>query len=244
MKTFLAILILCAVPAASLGQHRGMSFGGGARGGFGGGRGFGGGIHAGGRGFGGGLGGGFRGGFVSGGYRWGGYGGGFGVHRNPFGNVVFPGGSSLFGRRFNGGGFYGGGFFGGLYAPIYPFATYSGFYDPLPYAYPYEPGAAVTVIAPPAVPAPAPVVIYQPEPRLQRRSYVDDDRDDREYRQPIYLIAFKDQTIQAALAYWVEDRTLHYVTRGQEHQKVPLDQVDRAFSEQLNRDRRVEFHLP
>jgi hypothetical protein len=29
---------------------------------------------------------------------------------------------------------------------------------------------------------------------------------------PIYLIAFKDPVIRAAIAYWVEGKTLHYIT--------------------------------
>ena len=123
MRTFLAIVILWALPAAGWGQHRGM----GARGGFGHG-GF-----AGGRGLSGGFGhGGFRGGcgsaggsFRGGGFGWGGYRSGFGGfsgHQNPFGNVVFPGGTSLFGRR----SFFA---FGGIYAPILPYPLYSGYYD-------------------------------------------------------------------------------------------------------------------
>jgi hypothetical protein len=61
---------------------------------------------------------------------------------------------------------------------------------------------------------------------------------------PIYLIASKDQTIHAAAAYWVDGRTLHYVTLQHEEKQVPLDSVDRGFSLQLNRERRVAFQLP
>ena len=101
----------------------------------------------------------------------------------------------------------------------------------------------MTVISPPAVAAPAPVIIYERERSPPARRYAESDASDREYREPVYLMALKDQTIQAALAYWIERSTLHYITRSREHRKVPLDQVDRAFSEQLNRDRRVEFRL-
>jgi len=65
-----------------------------------------------------------------------------------------------------------------------------------------------------------------------------------EYREPIYLIAHRDHRIEAAIAYWVEGDTLHYVTRQREKKQIPLDEIDRAFSEQLNRDRRVDFRLP
>ncbi len=59
-----------------------------------------------------------------------------------------------------------------------------------------------------------------------------------------YLIAFKDHTIYAALAYWVEDGTLHYVTNQNTHNQVSLDLVDRELSDRLNRERSVDFRLP
>ena len=59
-----------------------------------------------------------------------------------------------------------------------------------------------------------------------------------------YLIAFKDNSIYSALAYWVEGETLHYVTAGNNHNQVSLSLVDRALTERLNRERRVGVHLP
>jgi hypothetical protein len=61
---------------------------------------------------------------------------------------------------------------------------------------------------------------------------------------PSYLIAFKDHTIYAAIAYWVEDSTLHYVTNQNTHNQVSLDLVDRELSGRLNRERNVDFRLP
>jgi hypothetical protein len=61
---------------------------------------------------------------------------------------------------------------------------------------------------------------------------------------PIYLIAFQDHTIRAAGSYWVDGRTLHYVTLQHEERLAPLDTVDRSLSMQLNRERRVQFTLP
>jgi len=61
---------------------------------------------------------------------------------------------------------------------------------------------------------------------------------------PTYLIAFKDHTIYAALAYWVEGHTLHYVTSQNTHNQVSLDLVDYELSNRLNRERNVEFKLP
>lgn len=63
-------------------------------------------------------------------------------------------------------------------------------------------------------------------------------------RPTIYLIAFKDHTILPALAYWIEDDTLHYVTRDGKPNRASLSLVDRDFSRQLNRERDVEFNLP
>jgi hypothetical protein len=61
---------------------------------------------------------------------------------------------------------------------------------------------------------------------------------------PTFLIAFKDHTIYAALAYWVEGETLHYVTNQNTHNQVSLDLVDRELSDRLNRERQVDFRLP
>jgi hypothetical protein len=87
--------------------------------------------------------------------------------------------------------------------------------------------------APPAVVQQYPnsVPQYSPAPQQQRGD-------------TIYLIAFKDHRITAVKAYWAEGDTLHYVTREGEHKQAPFDSIDRAFSEQLNRDRHVAFQMP
>jgi len=61
---------------------------------------------------------------------------------------------------------------------------------------------------------------------------------------PTYLIAFKDHTIYAAVAYWVEGQTLHYVTNQNTHNQVSVDLLDRELTDRLNRERDVEFRLP
>ena len=94
----------------------------------------------------------------------------------------------------------------------------------------------------------APVVVVNQAP-----SYAppvrDDYRDERPapapaYRTPIYKIAFQDHRIVSALAYWVKDGLLHYVTLEHEMKDVPIQSVDRRFSEQLNRDLGLTFRLP
>jgi hypothetical protein len=61
---------------------------------------------------------------------------------------------------------------------------------------------------------------------------------------PIYLIAFKDQMIRAAISYSVDGPNLHYVTLQHEQKQVPLDSIDRELTLRLNRERRVTFQLP
>ena len=62
-----------------------------------------------------------------------------------------------------------------------------------------------------------------------------------EDRPTIYLVAMKDGAIYPALAYWVESGSLHYITTKHAHNQASLDLVDSKFSEQLNRERGLEF---
>jgi hypothetical protein len=59
-----------------------------------------------------------------------------------------------------------------------------------------------------------------------------------------YLIAFKDHSIYSAIAYWIDGDTLHYFTAGNNHNQVSMALVDRALTEQLNRERKVDVRLP
>jgi hypothetical protein len=60
----------------------------------------------------------------------------------------------------------------------------------------------------------------------------------------LYLIAFRDSTIRAAMTYWVEDGTLHYLDTGHQEKQAPLSSVDRDLSAQLNRERHIPFNIP
>jgi len=79
--------------------------------------------------------------------------------------------------------------------------------------------------------------VYGPEPKASAPAPAAEEN-------PTYLLAFKDHTIYAALAYWVEGNTLHYVTSQNTHNQVSLDLVDYELSNRLNRERAVEFKLP
>jgi len=64
-----------------------------------------------------------------------------------------------------------------------------------------------------------------------------------EAKPTIYLIALREGVVYSAFAYWVEGTTLHYITTKHAHNQVSVDLVDREVSEQLNRERNVEFKL-
>jgi hypothetical protein len=197
----------------------------------------------------GGIGGGMRGGFGGGGFR-GGFGGGF---NRGFG---FRGNRFIFNRGFGyGWGWPGWGWgigWGGGYWPDYYGDSGYGDYGSVGYptaGYSYSPSPNVTVIYPPALPAAAPVYVEQAGPAL---------REYDEYSQPVvpsrglgasassplYLIALKDHTIYAAVAYSVQVDTLLFVTLWNEQKRAPLNLIDRGLSIQLNRERHVNFQLP
>jgi hypothetical protein len=230
----------------------------------GGGMGGGGGFHGGGMG----GGGGFRGGgMVGGGFRGGsvgGFHGGFvgnGFRGNGFRGNFFRG-SNI---GFRGFGFYGGywpyAYWPYAYAYSYPYYPYydSGYaYDPYDYpsyaSYSYPSSYQNANYAyPPA--QPTTVIVQQPVQSVNPniREY---DQYGQEIRRgqaaggapaangsPVYLIAFNDHVIRAAAAYWVAGNTLHYVTLDHQEHQAAMDSVDRAMSDQLNRERRVQFSL-
>ncbi len=208
--------------------------------------------------------GGYRGGgFVSGGYRGGVFHGGSVVSpdrlRTGFGSVVFPGGDYA-GTRLRGystgvwaPSYYYGGFgyypYSYGYAPFFGGAPLGGDYYSAPSSQPnviivggqapVEPSAPVVVNQ--YVPAPVPQPVIQEIPTPPEPPPASDTSSGSS---DIYLIAMKSGLIHAALAYWVEGDQLHYITRDRQHKQIALSSVDRSFSAQLNRERRVKFQLP
>ena len=60
-----------------------------------------------------------------------------------------------------------------------------------------------------------------------------------------YLIAFNDHNIRAAQSYQVIGDQIEWMPKeGGPVQRAPLSTVDKAFSTQINRDRRIQFTLP
>jgi len=72
----------------------------------------------------------------------------------------------------------------------------------------------------------------QPEPRNQSS------------HSPIYLIAVTDGTIWAALSYSVEDGKLNFITIRHDRKSLPLSEIDRAFTTELNAQAGISIRLP
>ena len=231
----------------------------------------GGGGHGGGMGGGGFRGGGMGGGMGSGGFRGGGGGGGFhggvgvgGGFHGGFNNGSHGGFNNGFhvtgfrpGFGFNRFGF-GAGFYGYPYWGYGGYPSYGGYglgyYDSYPYGgyYPYDSGYAyntspnVTVVYPSQ--AAAPVYVERATPVTheydQYGQEVQSSGGSSGSSSPIYLFAFQDHAIRAAASYWVEGKTLHYVTLQHEEKQAPIDSLDRDLTQRLNRERRVQMQLP
>jgi hypothetical protein len=140
---------------------------------------------------------------------------------------------------------YGLGWAGGAWPAYYDYA-YPGYAGYAGYAN-YDPSPNVTVVYPQQQQQQAPVYV-QPAPSRgvtrEYDQYGQEVRRDATTGSPVFLIAFKDNTIRPASAYWVVDRTLHYVTLQHEEKQVSLDAIDRDLSLRLNRERRIDFNLP
>lgn len=268
MKLLKIAILLSVIPVLAFSQRGGGGHGGGgSRGGGGGARIGGGGGRIGGGGGRVGGGSGLRGGSVGGGFSRGGGsvrgGGGSRIGGGGFrGNTVIRG--SRFTNRFYGGyrGYYPGyyssfgfGFGYGYgaypYYSYYPYSyypyAYESYYDDGYYAAPYSNAVyynngsygANVGYAPQGQPAP-PTVINQTIGTPSSATSSDSFYRAADY----YLIAFNDHTIRAALSYAVDGDQIRYTTREHEEKTAPLSTVDVRFSEQINRDRRVEFRLP
>ncbi len=59
-----------------------------------------------------------------------------------------------------------------------------------------------------------------------------------------YLIAYRNHAVYSAIAYWVEDKTLHYVTTQNTHNQASLDLIDLELTKSLNQAHDVPFSIP
>jgi hypothetical protein len=52
-----------------------------------------------------------------------------------------------------------------------------------------------------------------------------------------FLVAYKDHSVYQVLTYWVEDKTMHYVTTNNTHNQASLDLIDLDRTKTLNQGR-------
>ncbi len=183
----------------------------------------------------------FSGGAV-GGYRY--YGGHYyGGYRPYYGSSLYLG----FGYPYYGYGYY-------PYGYAYPY-SYGYGYDPSAYdggyasrpppqqdygyqqGYPPQPQGQVQGGPPPQQ---QPQYQQQNPPPAQTQPQSANDGNQPQF----YLIAFSDHSIQAASAYKVEGDQLYWQDRENKEHHAPLSRIDVPFSQQINRDRNVDFQIP
>jgi hypothetical protein len=135
---------------------------------------------------------------------------------------------------------------------------------PAPYAYPAPYGPAPDYDLPPAgapgsqqpviinqyFGAPGPQQAVAPDANLRPGGFREgNDTNAQTPGDPIgspqnyYLIAYKNHAVYTALAYWVEDKTLHYVTTQNTHNQASLDLIDLTLTKSLNQRNDVPFAI-
>jgi hypothetical protein len=126
---------------------------------------------------------------------------------------------------------------GGAYVPAYApdYSSQSQLYSPQQYS---APPVVINQYFAPPVPLEPITTFYQPASERPQTA-----EEDAPAPSKYYLLAFKDHSIYTALAYWVEDKTLHYVTTLNTHNQASVDLVDVELTKQLNRDREVPFTI-
>ncbi len=176
--------------------------------------------------------------------------------RGGVGFGTFGPGGGYYGRGWRGAGYIGlpyywPGYFG------YSYSSYDGYFDGYragyaapQYSYGGVQSTPVLIVnqwEPPYYNPPAGNVIPSTRGYRDERNAARDERadsPDTPYQPTIYKIAFQDHQIIPALAYWVKDGLLHYVTLDHALQEAPVQSVDRPRSEQINREQGVSFRLP
>ena len=93
-------------------------------------------------------------------------------------------------------------------------------------------------------PGPLPAIIngrlHNAEPAVAERACPQPQPED-----PVqFFIALKDGWVTTAAAYWISERTLHYITPQGSHNMVSLELIDRPRSARLNEGGRTPFLLP
>jgi hypothetical protein len=158
--------------------------------------------------------------------------------RVPFPQNGFSRGNGRPGRYGMGG--YSGGY--AVYVPDY--SDQQQYYNAAPQQQPVPP---VTIIVNnPYPPAPPAMRIFDlPGRRPLEQAEQPADQQASDENEPVhYMLAFKDHSVYAAIAYWVDGDTLHYFTEGNTHNQASLSLVDRELTNRLNKGTGVQVNLP
>jgi hypothetical protein len=99
----------------------------------------------------------------------------------------------------------------------------------------------VTVVYPPSAPTPSVVVIVPERPAWRPAEF---QVEHAPARQITYLIAFKDSVIRVVDQYWVNGKTIYYLTTDHQRLTALVSSVDRTLSKRLNSEQNVAFDLP
>lgn len=89
----------------------------------------------------------------------------------------------------------------------------------------------------------SPVKVYPPPSRTKPAEPAQAAKPPEDPKATITLLAFNDSSVMAAIGYWTQGDTLHYVTSNFAKKTAPVGTLDKTLSEQLNRERNVEFKL-
>jgi hypothetical protein len=102
-------------------------------------------------------------------------------------------------------------------------------------SYPPEPAPPVDAEAPPP-PPPPPVIINQYFAAPPSQAPPQQEPQQASVEPKYFLLAYKDHSIYSVLAYWVEDKTMHYVTTNNTHNQASVDLIDMDLTKTLNKD--------
>ena len=153
---------------------------------------------------------------------------------------------------------YGGGY-GRSFIPYVAPAYGYGYYAPSAYGYGsgYGNGDSAYGYAPQA-PPPGQIMDFVPEDAQPAPPPAPDDPSLQVYQSPApvqtpqdaaisegryYLIAYKDHSVYTALAFWMENGALNYVTPQNVHNQISLDLLDMDLTKTLNARRGLSFNI-
>ena len=150
----------------------------------------------------------------------------------------YTGAASGAGRRRHRGGYavYGG------YPMLYPVfgplgATYDQTYDQAPEQPANQPVALNQNFGPQTQPG-------EDRAGVQSYSAPSAPRPEPSEDQPLFFVALTDNSVYTAVAYWVENGTLNYITPQGRRNQVSLTLIDRETTARLNRGSKFQLHLP